>query len=348
MTSNVRLLLLALTSGSIAIACSQGPEAESVTSLAAKQTDDHGNEAAAAAKEGAPRTSFAIDEGEPTKDLFCPKSPVTRRDMAYYLERIKHGRDFSPPAAQGQFDDVKRSSKDEQWIEQLFADGITKGCGDRAYCPDEAVPREQMAAFIIRLTHGPDFTRTSPSRFVDVTGGSEQFSGYIEQLADDGITFGCDADHFCPRDTVLREQMAAFLMRAAHPGSPTPPGTGRFADVGANSGDLAGRVEQAVEEGIMEPCARAQIAVGTLTEPDRNCKFICDFAAGSACLYATKNPYATLACTLAADRYLCNDLCTEGNWKQMCFITQPEYGCSVCCQDIYGCGPEQCVFPPAY
>ena len=35
-------------------------------------------------------------------------------------------------------------------IEALKASGVTDGCGATAYCPDQSVSREQMAAFIIR------------------------------------------------------------------------------------------------------------------------------------------------------------------------------------------------------
>ncbi len=184
--------------------------------------------------------------------MFCPNAPVPRKDMARYLERLQHGRDFVPPAPRRQFSDV-RDPIDQAWVEALFADGITKGCGGTSFCPEESVPREQMAAFIMRLVHGPDFDRKGPSRFVDVNGGSEQFAGYIEQLADDGITKGCDATHFCPRDVVPRDQMAAFLMRAKYPGSVDPAASGRFVDV-PREHVLAGRMEQAVIEGIMEPC----------------------------------------------------------------------------------------------
>jgi hypothetical protein len=62
---------------------------------------------------------------------------------------------------------------------------------------------------------------------------------------------------------VPREQMAAFLMRAIHPGSADPPSTGVFSDIVDGDG-LAGRAEQAVEEGIMEPCGstRSNIEIG--------------------------------------------------------------------------------------
>jgi hypothetical protein len=182
---------------------------------------------------------------------FCPNALVSRSDMARYLERMKRGASWVPPAPQNIFHDVEPNSTDAAWIEQLYRDGITKGTSPNFFSPGEAVPREQMAAFLIRLTHGADFRRAGASRFTDVH--NPDFVGYIEQLADDGVTKGCTPTEFCPRDLVPRDQMAAFLMRAKYPSSRDPAGTGKFADT-PSSNVLAGRVEQAVAEGIMEPC----------------------------------------------------------------------------------------------
>ncbi|MDQ3334328.1 MAG: S-layer homology domain-containing protein [Myxococcota bacterium] len=203
--------------------------------------------------------------------MFCPQAFVSRADMARYLERMKRGRDFVPPPAKNIFADVPPDSQAAAWIEQLAADGITRGTSPGRFSPWDSVPREQMAAFIIRLIHGPDFQRGGPSRFVDVS--NPDFIGYIEQLADDGITKGCTATEFCPGDFVPREQMAAFLMRALHPGTEDPRPTGVFADVPSDS-DLGGRVEQAVAEGIMEPCGRIKNNTPVIVAGDPSFKFV--------------------------------------------------------------------------
>jgi hypothetical protein len=208
-------------------------------------------ERASAAQSAAVNANSATT-GDPTeRESFCPDALVSRKDMARFLERLKHGRNFIPPPARNTFSDVPPDTDEAAWIEQLAADGITKGVGDGKFAPEDSVPREQMAAFIVRLLHGGDFSRGGESRFTDVT--NRDFIGAIEQLADDGITKGCTATEFCPRDMVPRDQMAAFLMRALHRGSPDPVSSGRFKDMPRDRA-LAGRVEQAVSEGIMEPC----------------------------------------------------------------------------------------------
>lgn len=57
------------------------------------------------------------------------------------------------------------------------------------------------------------------ARFEDVP-PDHQFFTEIEWMAAEGITRGCNPpanDLFCPEDVVTREQMAAFMYRAAHP-----------------------------------------------------------------------------------------------------------------------------------
>ncbi|MCP3934450.1 MAG: S-layer homology domain-containing protein, partial [Actinomycetia bacterium] len=99
-------------------------------------------------------------------------------------------------------------------IESLAEAGITRGCNpptnDR-YCPNDAVTRGQMAAFLVRALKLPTGT---PGAFTDDDG---VFELNIESLAEAGITRGCNPptnDRYCPNDAVTRGQMAAFLVRA--------------------------------------------------------------------------------------------------------------------------------------
>ena len=82
---------------------------------------------------------------------FCPDQPLNRAEMAVFLLRAKHGSAYSPPAATGTvFADVPAGYWAAAWIEQLAAEGITTGCAPDLYCPDGAVTRAQMAAFLAR------------------------------------------------------------------------------------------------------------------------------------------------------------------------------------------------------
>ncbi|KAA3639348.1 MAG: S-layer homology domain-containing protein [Armatimonadetes bacterium] len=99
-------------------------------------------------------------------------------------------------------------------IAWLSRSGITRGCGNRIFCPDQRVTRGQMAAFLHRALGGLLTPSSSSGVFTD-TGGSE-FAADIEWLASTGITKGCNPpanDRFCPDSSVTRGQMAAFLHR---------------------------------------------------------------------------------------------------------------------------------------
>jgi hypothetical protein len=54
----------------------------------------------------------------------------------------------APPASD--FNDVPTSSPQFQFIEALYASGITAGCGSGNYCPDAPLTRGQMAVFLAK------------------------------------------------------------------------------------------------------------------------------------------------------------------------------------------------------
>jgi hypothetical protein len=97
-------------------------------------------------------------------------------------------------------------------IAWLAASGITKGCNppaNDAFCPDDAVTRSQMAAFLVR---GLGLGEADGDHFDD--DDSSVLESEINRLAGAGITSGCRPGQFCPGDSVTRGQMAAFLARA--------------------------------------------------------------------------------------------------------------------------------------
>lgn len=147
-------------------------------------------------------------------DNYCPNDSVTRAQMAVFLERGMRGSDYSPPAATGTiFMDVAASDFAANFIEQLYLDGITSGCGNFNYCPDAEVTRAQMAVFLLRARYGSDHSPPAASGvFADVA-PDHWASVWIEQLAAEGITVGCGGGNYCPDSPVTRDQMAVFLVR---------------------------------------------------------------------------------------------------------------------------------------
>ena len=99
----------------------------------------------------------------------------------------------------------------EAEIDWLAAAGITQGCTDTFFCPTSVVTREQMASFLARAMALPG---TPGDFFVDDANSAHQAD--INRVAAAGVTQGCAPWSFCPANTVNREQMASFLVRALH------------------------------------------------------------------------------------------------------------------------------------
>lgn len=145
---------------------------------------------------------------------YCPGDAVTRAQMAVFLERGMSGSSYVPPAATGNvFLDVGAGDFAANFIEKLSQDGITAGCGNGNFCPDDVVTRDQMAVFLLRAKYGSNYSPPAPSGvFNDVDSGHWAVA-WIEQLAAEGVTAGCGNGNYCPDEPVQRDQMAVFLVR---------------------------------------------------------------------------------------------------------------------------------------
>jgi hypothetical protein len=153
-----------------------------------------------------------------TGTSYCPDAPVTRGQMAVFLvTSLGQG---SNNCAGDVYSDVNAATVGDAfcgYIERITADGITAGCGNGKYCPNDPITRGQMAVFIeVALGHSPN---SGTGRFTDVPAG-HPFAGYVELLSDDGITAGCGGGKYCVDDPISRAQMAVYLVAAPQPLSP--------------------------------------------------------------------------------------------------------------------------------
>jgi hypothetical protein len=76
---------------------------------------------------------------------YCPRSAVTREQMASFLARALD----LPPASRDYFGDDE-ASPHEDHINRLAEAGITGGCAEGRFCPRSPVTRGQMVAFLHR------------------------------------------------------------------------------------------------------------------------------------------------------------------------------------------------------
>ncbi len=150
----------------------------------------------------------------------------------------------------GSFTDVPASQPFYKKIETLLHSGITAGCTGTTYCPDQNVPRSQMAIFIAKGIAGgggnvPASGTVGSSPYNCTAGGTSLFSDvsptdifckHVHYIAAKNVTAGCSASKYCPSDDVSRLEMASFIAKAvvAPNGGPAIPD-----DLWAGSGHRA-------------------------------------------------------------------------------------------------------------
>ena len=213
--------------------------------------------------------------GTGCEEGFCPGGVLDRKTMAVWVVRVLGGQE-PPRVNASRFDDVDASSFYAPFIERMADLGVTRGCGDGSgFCPDRAVTRAQMAAFLSRAYHlaaGPD------PGFADVPAAHWAVAD-IARLAASKITVGCrDGSVFCPDQDTTRGEMAVFLWRAENrsqdPAVPVRVPTDGSAVTVPRGGSFAAAFDTvAIEAPAGALSAQAQVSlsettVGTLAVPE--------------------------------------------------------------------------------
>jgi hypothetical protein len=138
------------------------------------------------------------------------RQPVSSRRTGVAILALALLLQASPAQAAGTFADDD-GNVHEAAIEAIAAEGITLGCREGLYCPDEVVTRGQMASFLQRAL---DLPTSQDDAFGDDQGSVHEAA--INAIAEAGITEGCDTSgtRFCPSEALTRAQMASLLMRS--------------------------------------------------------------------------------------------------------------------------------------
>jgi hypothetical protein len=127
----------------------------------------------------------------------------------------------APVAAAGRFTD-DNGSRYEKAIEAVAAAGVMPGCTARHFCPKTVVTKGKMAVYLARALHLKAMVKT---KFRDVP--KSQMTG-VRKVVAAGIIKGCATTRFCPKTTITRGRMAAYVVKALHL---TATGKGKFKDV---------------------------------------------------------------------------------------------------------------------
>lgn len=178
------------------------------------------------------------------------------------------------------FADVERGHWAKKFIEAMYRNGVTSGCGSnpRIYCPGSQVTREQMAFFLLLAKEGPAYAPppcvTAPFNDVPM---SSPLCPWVQELVARGVTGGCGGGNFCPQTVVTREQAAVFLLKTLQGPAYNPAAcaAAAFNDVPMSS-SFCPWVKELVARGITSGCGdgnycpsnpidRAQMAVFLVT-----------------------------------------------------------------------------------
>ena len=154
--------------------------------------------------------------------------PATHWDAVLQEDLASGGTKFWKLHLGDSFTDVLRTQPFYKKIETVLHYGITSGCGGGLYCPEDAVPRDQMAIFIAKgiagagelvpkagVLNGQPYN-CSPggvSRFDDVS-PTDSFCRHVHYIAARSVILGCNPATYCPGQLVTRDAMASFIAKA--------------------------------------------------------------------------------------------------------------------------------------
>ena len=150
--------------------------------------------------------------------LYCPESILTRAESAVFVLRGQHGAipdpPYAPPATPT-FADVATDFWGFGWIESLWTDGFTAGCGTDPliYCPLQQHTRAEGSVFFTRIKNGVDYEPPTPLGIFDDVALDAWYAGWVEAAYNEGILPACDTDplRFCP-EAELDRSWAAYMM----------------------------------------------------------------------------------------------------------------------------------------
>ena len=216
------------------------------------------------------------------------------------------------------FTDVQPGDFGFKWIQAMYELGISAGCGDGNYCPNESVTREEMAVFIMVARYGGgSFTYSSTPYFADVpdSGGTANYFKFVQRMKQDGITGGCAPAVFpalpdyCPDEVVTRAQMAVFMMAGLF-NYPLPAGAAITAispavlGVGTSETFTITGVNTSFAQGTTTLSPIPGVTIGTITVNSSTSLTVQLTAAANA----TPRPYTIVAITNSEQDVLPNSL----------------------------------------
>jgi hypothetical protein len=152
---------------------------------------------------------------------YCPEETMNRAESAVFVERGIHTASYSPPTPTSQaFADLPLDSWAASWVNGLWVDGYTSGCGTNplVYCPWQGHTRAEGCVFYQRMLNGADYLPPQPSQpvFADVPLDA-WYAGWVHAAYEADLIEACQTSpelRFCPDDGLTRAISAHMMVKA--------------------------------------------------------------------------------------------------------------------------------------
>jgi len=152
---------------------------------------------------------------------FCPDQVLNRAESAVFVMRGAYGAIANPPypnPATATFADVASSFWGYGWIESLWKDGYTAGCGTspRIYCPGQQHNRAEGSVFFLRVKNGSTYTPPAATGLFADVALTAWYAGWVEAAYREGLLPECSASplEFCPEGPLDRAWAAYMMVKA--------------------------------------------------------------------------------------------------------------------------------------
>ena len=178
---------------------------------------------------------------------YCPDEALSRAEVAVFVMRGINGAGYVPePPTVHYFDDVPPTSWAAKWVNELFEEGYTDGCGvdrhtgDPLYCPWRDVSRAEACVFFSRMLEYPGYTPPDPkgifanlsrdywgTEWIEAAYGAGLLPDHmIKEYWPDDLWFAGPQLRFQGPDDPLTRAEAAYMMYNAKPLPDFDPETG--------------------------------------------------------------------------------------------------------------------------
>jgi hypothetical protein len=150
--------------------------------------------------------------------LYCPDRILTRAESSVFILRGSYGNIPTPPhpaPSTPTFADVDPTYWGYGWIESLWTDGFTAGCGTDPliYCPLRNHTRAEGSVFFLRIKNGVSYVPPTPTDLFADVDLEAWYAGWVEAAYLQGLLPACSTSplQFCP-DGPLDRAWAAYMM----------------------------------------------------------------------------------------------------------------------------------------